>query len=327
MDKPPLTGSIKLPTTATGWMRWVLGAIIVGLIGYGYFVQPVDLHFTCATWLYNQWTWPGTNYSHGPLVPLIALGLMAMKHREIRAVRFSPVMSAAWIIVVAMAFYYLGVKGMQPRIQVGALVLLLWGLTLTLGGRQLFGELVFPIGFLVLMIPLNFLDGVLGFPLQILMAKISTGVLNGMGMEAQRVGSGIRTPVFNFDVASPCSGIRSLMALMTVTAAFGYLTQRRLWKRVVLFLAAIPLAVMGNVCRVLGIALVGQIYGAKLAMEVHDTVAGFIVYGVALACMVAFGLLLNVPLRPIIDKWLQPLQPATANQEAPTAQQRKENHE
>jgi exosortase/archaeosortase family protein len=102
------------------------------------------------------------------------------------------------------------------------------------------------------------------------------------------------------------------MALVTLTAAFAYVTQRAQWKRWVLFLSAFPLAVLGNVARVLGVALVGNAYGQVVAMRVHDTMAGFIVFGVALAAMMAFGFLLNVPYRHWVENWLTPVSPVTA---------------
>src|SRR5579862_6752611 len=135
-----------------------------------------------------------------------------------------PMPAGLGVIAFAMVAYYFGVKAMQPRLVVFSFVVLLYGLVLSLGGRKLFRQLMFPITFLILMIPLNFLDGMVGFPLQILMARLSTDILNMVGIETMRVGTGIYSRVFHFDVAAPCSGIRSLMALTTVTAAYAYLT-------------------------------------------------------------------------------------------------------
>jgi exosortase len=300
---------IRLPTTPRDWLRWLLGAVIVALIYYAFWVQIVESAIgykaTCYQWLRGHWH-NVSNYSHGPLIPFIALGIVWLKGRGLVEAELRPVVRGAWIILVAMILYYLGVKAVQPRVVVFSFVILLYGLVMTLAGRDVFRFLFFPITFLLLMIPLNFLDSVLGFPLQILMAKVSTGVLNWLGIETVRIGTSIRSAVFDFDVANPCSGIRSLMAMTTVTAAFAYITQDKQWKRWFLFLCAIPLAVLGNMSRVVGIALVGQVYGPGPAMQVHDY-SGFIVFGVALVVMVAIGLLLNVPYRRILDSWLKPV--------------------
>lgn len=290
-------------------IRWSLGASVIALLYYAYFVQIIDPYLlTGYSWLVGHWRYV-SNYSHGPLIPLIAVGLVFMRRHELAHCQPGSVTAGYPVLVAAMLCYYLGVKGVQERFVVLSLILMLYGLALSLAGREIFRVVFFPITFLLLMIPLNFLDEIVGFRLQTLMAQIAEFVLNSVGIEAVRNGTGIRSAVYSFDVANPCSGIRSLMALTTVTAAFAYVTQRANWKRWVLFLAAIPLAVLGNVSRVVGVALVGQVYGPNVATKLHDTAAGFIVYGVALVALVALGFLLNLPVRRVLDQWLQPATP------------------
>jgi exosortase len=156
------------------------------------------------------------------------------------------------------------------------------------------------------MIPLNFLDEVIGFPLRMMVTQASTSLLNWMGIETVRRGTAIYSSVFHFDVADPCSGIRSLMALTTVTAAYGYVTQDVQWKRWVLFLSAMPLAVLGNMARVTSIALVAQVYGQEIAAKTYHDYSGYIVFGVALSTMVIIGLLLNFPYARVLQGWLKP---------------------
>lgn len=226
--------------------------------------------------------------------------------RHLDLLREQPYAADTAVLALAMAIYYVGVKAVQPRAVVLSLVVLLYGLALALGGRRMFRVLFFPITFLLLMIPLNFLDEVVGFPLRIFVAQASTALLNWLGIEATRVGSGIYSKVFQFDVADPCSGIRSLMALTTVTAAYGYVTQESQWKRWVLFLSAMPLAVLGNMARVISIAMVAQAYGQNVANSFHEW-SGFILFPVALGAMVLLGVLLNFPYRRLWENWTRPI--------------------
>jgi exosortase len=361
--------AVRLPSSTIDWVKVALGVVLAGLVYYAYFVQSVEIqHVTqmsCYEWLVSHWNHV-SNYSHGPLIPLIALGLVwwNLSNRDIDQQRnwkpywialgatvfilmtpdlfsdsltpyvrqMAPVLlfwqvTALWggiretmddpvprgmvVVAVAMAVYYFGVKAMQPRIVVFSFVILLYGLALALGGRGVFRLLLFPISFLLLMIPLNFLDERVGFPLQLLMARSSTGLLNVFGVETTRIGTGIYSRVFHFDVAAPCSGIRSLMALTTVTAAYAYVTQHMQWKRWVLFLSAMPLAVLGNIARVTSIALVAQVYGQEIASKAYHEYSGFIVFGVALSTMVIIGLLLNFPFRRYFENWLKPPLPPT----------------
>ena len=257
-----------------------------------------------------QWQFPESYDSVYSFVLLLAPFLLAWQvwsvRRALAALQDQPLSSGAAVVALATVSYYLGVKAVQPRVVVFSFVVLLYGLALTLGGRGVFRVLFFPITFLFLMIPLNFLDEAVGFPLRIFVAQVSTTLLNWLGIEAIRVGTGIYSRVFQFDVADPCSGIRSLMALMTVTAAYGYVTQKSQWKRSVLFLSAMPLAVLGNMARVLSIALVAQTYGQKAANVFHEW-SGFILFPVALAAMVLLGVVLNVPWRRIWENWTKPI--------------------
>ena len=319
--------AIRVPIASIDWVKALLGVVLFGLVYFAYWMQPVEGVLTCYKWLVSHWS-NVSNYSHGPLIPLIAGGLGWWKRKEILSAERSPVGWGALIVAAAMVFYFFGVKAVQPRIVVFSFVILLYGLTLALAGTQVFWALFFPITFLLLMIPLNFLDEMVGFPLRMFVTQTATVLLNFFGIETMRVGTAIYSRVFQFDVADPCSGIRSLMALTTVTAAYAYVTQTVQWKRWFLFLCAMPLAVLGNLARVTSIALVAQVYGQEVASKTYHDYSGYIVFGVALSAMVLTGILLNFPYRRVIDSWLKPLPASQPTGEVPVAPGlREETHE
>ena len=299
--------AVRFPSAFPDWMRVALSLIIGVLVYYAYWVQPVGRGISCYQWLIAHWS-NVSNYSHGPLIPLIALGLVFWKRNELMAQQIHPVNWAPAVVALGMGFYYVGVKAVQPRVVVFSFIVLLYGLALAMGGRGVFRVLFFPITFLLLMIPLNFLDEAVGFPLRIYVAQASTALLNWLGIETVRVGTGIYSSVFRFDVADPCSGIRSLMALTTVTAAYAYVTQKSQWKRWVLFLSSMPLAVLGNMARVVSIALVAQVYGQEVAGNIYHEWSGFILFPVALGTMVILGVLLNFPYRRLWESWMKPIE-------------------
>lgn len=324
MTNASLVGSIKLPSAPIDWLRVGFGIVLVGLIYYAYWVGPGH-EFSCYWWLTTHWRLT-SSYSHGPLIPVIAAGLVWWKRAELKSVRLLPANRGITIVALAMFFYWFGYKANQPRAIVLSFVILLYGLVLGLAGREVLRVLFFPITFLLLMIPLNFLDEAVGFPLRMLMTSSSASLLNFIGVDTIRRGTALYSPtgLFQLDVAAPCSGIRSLMALLTVTAAFGYVTQHVQWKRWVLFLSAMPLSVLGNMARVSSIAIVAQVYGKRFATTDYHDAAGFIVYGVALTAMVALGFLLNLPYRRLFDNWLRPLKDSrnVAGKPLPPVQQR-----
>ena len=326
MNNRASTAVGKVSFGAINWVKVALLLVLAGLIYYAYWGQHVDHEMTCYGWLTGHWS-RISNYSHGPLIPVIAALLVWWKRRELVA---APIVPTPWgiaVVAVAVGSYYVGVKAVQPRLVVFSFVVLLYGLALALGGREPFRILFFPITFLLLMIPLNFLDEQVGFPLRQLVASTATALLNSLGIETVRIGTGIYSRVFRFDVADPCSGIRSLMALTTVTAAYAYVTQHTQWKRWVLFLSAMPLAVLGNLARVTSIALVAQVYGQEVASKAYHEYSGYIVFGVALSAMVIIGLLLNFPYRRVLGNWIRPLPPVEHSQSLLPTVDSKQSHE
>ncbi len=358
--------SVRVSTLPIGWVKGALYVLLAGLAVYAFWVQPAEREWSCYNWLILHWS-KVSNYSHGPLIPLIASFLLWWNVSDRgrlkedwrpywRAMAAGGAVLAIWLVggtinkawedttywialrllpiplawqvwalrkhlvgserprlwlgysllAVAVALYYLGIKAIQPRVVVVAGVVLLYGLAASCRGPDVFRKVFFPITFLFLMVPLNFLEERIGFPLRMFVAKVSVFALNWLGIHAIQNGSAILSNVFRFDVADPCSGIRSLMALTTVTAAYAYVTQQAQWKRWVLFVSAGPLAVIGNLARVISIALVAQVYGQDLASNVYHEWSGFIVFPVALATMVIIGLLLNFNYRGVVEKWTRP---------------------
>jgi exosortase/archaeosortase family protein len=104
---------------------------------------------------------------------------------------------------------------------------------------------------------------------------------------------------FAVDVADPCSGIRSLFALMMVSALYGYLVMDRAWQKWVIFLSSIPLAVAGNFARIIMLTLGTITLGAETAIgsieepTTFHLASGFLVFGVALGGMLFTGWLLQ----------------------------------
>jgi exosortase len=187
----------------------------------------------------------------------------------------------------------------QTRISLFALILLTWGVPFFLYGWPVAKLLIFPCSYLIFCIPLNFLDAI-AFPLRLLATKASVAMLNGLGIAAERSGSAIYSSAgggFQFDVADPCSGLRSLLAMTALTAVYAYLTQKTLIKKWILFLASVPLAIAGNIARITTVGLVAEAFGQKAALGLYHDYSGYVVFSVAIILMVAFGVALNVDYR------------------------------
>jgi exosortase len=284
----------------------------IGLVFYAYVISKTCVVGVTPTslvgWLLSYWS-RGGEYAHGYVVPVAAVGLVIWRWKtKLHAVPLSTQNFGLAVVVTAMLMYWGGVRAENPRLVAGSLVVLIFGLVLYLAGWGWAKELWFPCAFLLFMIPLNFLEPYVSFPLRMFVAKFSTTLLNGLGMDVYQDGTGIYSHAQRFqplDVADPCSGIRSLVALMALTSLYGYVTMDAAWKKWLLFFASIPLAVIGNLARITTVALVAQGFGQEFAMKIYHDYSSYIVFSLAILCMIALGAALNLHYREIIYRWTQ----------------------
>jgi exosortase len=303
----PSTNAIPLGLDSR---RLGLVALAVGLVVFAY-----GFSNTCAVgivpmslfgWLLKHWS-RGGEYAHGYVVPLIAAGLFVWRARGADAPKeMNTARAGLWVILAAALVYWAGVRAANPRIVALSLVVLLFGLILYLAGWPWARRLWFPCVFLLFMIPLNFLEQYVAIPLRFFVAEVSTKLLLLCGLDVQLNGTGIHSLSGRFaplDVANPCSGIRSLVALMALTALYGYLVMDRAWKKWAIFLSSIPLAIIGNLVRTTVVALVAQGFGSELAETIAHDYSGYIVFSLAIICMIALGVALNLHYRDLVHRW------------------------
>ena len=272
----------------------LLAGSLLFLLGNSH--EPARYGPSIASWLVYQWTRPGSTSSHGWLVPLISLFVVWRRRRQLAAAGGQVDFRALLFIVPCLFLYWAGVRCQQPRLGVICLIGLCWAVPYYLFGSGVARLLVFPCSFLLFAVPLGFLSG-LTFPLRLFSCSLSVTLLNGLGIEAFRQGTAILSAGANgfaLDVADPCSGLHSLIAMTTLTAAYAALTQRGLWRKWVLFLSAVPLAITGNTVRIITISVVARVAGQELAMKVYHDFSGYIVFATAVVLMVLLGALLKL---------------------------------
>jgi exosortase len=259
---------------------------------------------------FMAFVWKTPEWEHCWLVPLAAIGLVIYQRKALAAL---PV-KGSWLGLSALLgtlfIYWVGYLADNVYLGYAALLAFVGSAVLWLLGWQWLKALSFPVAFLVFMFPLPFMDNFLAFPLRIFMSTVSVGFLNLIGLSCLQSGTAIVSAPdfaaglatgerFAVDVADPCSGIRSLFALMMVSALYGYLVMERTWQKWVIFLASIPLAVAGNFARIIMLTLGTIVLGPETAIGTLEEpttfhmLSGFLVFGVALGGMLLLGWLLQ----------------------------------
>ena len=235
---------------------------------------------------------PLEDMSFGWLVPVFSLYVLWTSRKDLKESAGRPSILGLLACLPCAAVALLGTRGLQVRMEqvgfVGLCIALPWAFFGWRTAKQCF----FPAIFLLFTIPLaTFLDSVT-IHLRLLASGTAFAVLKGFGVEVTQMGTAIIAQgahSFNIDVAEPCSGLRSLFALMALTAAYSWYTQPTWLRRIVLFACAIPLAVLGNVVRILTICLFAAWTSADFAMGFYHDYSGYVIFIVAIALMVACG--------------------------------------
>lgn len=233
---------------------------------------------------------PQEDMSHGWLVPVFSLYVLWAERARFRAAAGAPSWAGLLLALPCLALAFFGTRGLQVRFEVLAFVGLCVCVPWALWGRRVAALCVFPAAFLLFVIPLSSYLDFVTIHLRLLASATAVGVLNGLGFEVAREGTAIYSTGgthFAIDIAEPCSGLRSLFALMALTAAYAWFTQPTWTRRGVLFVLSIPLAVLGNVVRILSICLVAAYADPKFALGFYHDYSGYIVFLVAILLMLA----------------------------------------
>jgi exosortase len=248
---------------------------VVALI-IGWLYAPILLR------LAEQW-WRDPDFSHGFLVPAFSLFVLWKDRARISRLLPKPSSWGLLIITFALCVLVAGVLGAELFLSRISLLLLLAGLIIFFRGWLFFRALLFPWAFLFLMIPIPaIIFNQITFPLQLLASKFAASALPLFGVPVLREGNIINLPALPLEVAEACSGIRSLLSLATLAVVYGYLMEPRVWIRVLLALASIPIAVVANSLRIVGTGLLVQYFGRDAAEGFFHTFSGWLVFVVSL---------------------------------------------
>ena len=310
-----------LAAVAILWGVWILVFHFVGNSTLGY-VETNSM--------FGWWFWVNTrgleagnllgvfdqDEAHAWFMPVVAAALIWRERPAVRRLDLRPAWWALGIFLAALLLHFCGYVVQQTRLSVAAFAVGLYALSgFVLGGGWMRLTL-FPFGLLLLCVPLGNSAEFITFPLRVFVSKISVGVANGLfGLDVVREGTQLYNSArtFQFDVAPACSGIRSLVALGAIMTVYGYLALESNWRRILMVLAAVPLAVFGNALRIITTIVVAETSGQEAGARIEQNL-GFLTFAVALVGALALGKLLQEK-SPAAKPAEAKTSPAQANEE------------
>ena len=230
--------------------------------------------------------WTDDNYSHGFLIPPIAAYFAWERRHRFGAAVLRPSAAGLVIVLGSLLVLAVGVVGVELFLTRISLLGILAGIVVFLFGWARLRVVVFPLAFLLLMIPLPaIIFNQIAFPLQLVASQFGETVIRTADIPVLREGNILVLANITLEVAEACSGIRSLISLLTLGIVFGYFADERAWVRLAIVASTVPVAIVSNGARVAGTGIAAHHFGRAAAEGFFHEFSGWIVFAVAFALM------------------------------------------
>jgi len=268
----------------------------------------------------HDW-WTDENYSHGLLIPFIIVYIVwTQRERFTREVTRPSTLLGFGLILLALLALFAGTAGAELFIQRISLVLMLTGIVIYFWGYRLLRLLLVPLGLLMLAIPIPaIVFNKVAIPLQLFASRCAVWSMSLFDIPVLRQGNVIELlplgarETKKLEVVEACSGIRSLMTLVTLAVVFAYFTHPRseeptdgqkrggmewlksfgVWRSAIIVVSAVPIAILTNALRVSGTGVLAHYYGTEVADGFFHSFSGWVIYIVAFLLLFAVGWLLD----------------------------------
>lgn len=274
---------------------YVSANVVIGVkIGFIALLLAV-IYYPTVGWMWTRWFGGDSYYSHGPLIPLVSGALLWLKRRELAATQISSSKLGLFILSAGLLFHLLSALMFIQSISGFSLPIVIIGLVLYLFGWEFARITLFPLGFLFFIAPapMQFI-AIITFKMKLFASHLAAIAVQLLGIPLVREGSIVHLSNTTIVIGDPCSGLRSLISLTALGILYAYLAKTSYSKRIALVLASIPIAIIANIVRVIGVIVVANFYGDRIVTDglVHEAF-GFSVFVIALAGLILTGRLLG----------------------------------
>lgn len=267
----------------------IAAALIAGYIAY----EPLGSLF--ASKLYRDY------HSLIPFIPLISVYLLYLKRKEIWANQQFSFGPGAAVVIIGLGIFTLGMvygdtldQNDYATVLTSAALVLFWGAFILAWGRKAFAVSLFPLLFLVFMIPLPefILEEIIVF-LQRGSTEFANLLFLASGVPFVREGFIFQLPTQSIEVAKECSGIRSGLALFITALLAGHLFLNAWWKKLIFVLFAVPVTMFKNGIRITTLTLLSHYVDPRIIESPLHREGGipFFIVGLLLMAVILFFLI------------------------------------
>lgn len=264
--------------------------ILVAAVSFAF----VLCYFPAFVMLFDKWS-NSEDYAHAFLIVPIVIYMIWLKRDCF--LNYSGHGAAGLLFVVfSLLFYVISLQIQIPTIIFLAIALTIASVLVYLGGLVILKELAIPVILIFMIIPIpNQLYSMITLPLQLKVTQVNEFLVHLSGVPIYREGNVLQIPGKSFQVVEACSGLRSLIALTTLSLVFGYFSLRKSWLKGLLFASSLPIAFLVNVIRVFVLVTAFHFFGLDLTAGAEHTMTGMVVF--------LFGLAFLFGVQRILESW------------------------
>lgn len=277
----PQSSSNQNETRQTYWRfgtaSWLLLAAALAL--------TVWIYFSGLSNLFHRWE-VEEEYNHGYFLPLVTLTFLWQLGPSLSKQAFQPTWFALAVAGLALAMFVVGELSAIFLLIHYSFILVLFALSLAMVGWAGTRRTFAPIGILVFAIPIPyFLEATITSKLQLLSSQFGVNLIRLCKIPVFREGNLIDLGVFKLEVIEACSGLTYLYPLLGFGAICAYLYHASTWKRAVLMVSTIPIAILLNSFRIGMIGFLVKYFGGEQARGFLHDFEGFAVFMVCVAIL------------------------------------------
>lgn len=246
-------------------------------------------YYDTFVWLYGRYTAADTYYSHGFLIPVISLYFVWQMRDELKSLPVQPSKLGLLILCFALFINMIGIMVNFYFVTGISFFFYLVGLILFLFGSQVTRKVLFPLIFILFMIPLPMqLIGAILYPMKVIVLEVSVVIIRMINIPVYVEGFNVHVSTGVVEIGNPCSGLRSLIAFLAMGAIIGYLYARTKAKWALIIIATIPIAFLANISRTIFLILIAVFFGLEYSSPdywLHDA-SGIAVFAIGFALLV-----------------------------------------
>ena len=234
------------------------------------------------------------NFSHGYFIPAISVFMLLSMRRKLKDVEIFPSNWGFALIILGLMELTVGKIGSEYFLQRTSIILVLFGLCLFILGKHFTKMISVPILYLIFMIPIPaILWNEIAFPMQLFSSDLAEAAIRTLGISVLREGNILQLSNTSLEVVDACSGLRSLMSMLALSAAIAYLYSSSKRNKWIVFLSAIPIAILINILRLTFTAVIAEQFGDRTAHGFLHGFSGWLMFTLGLAMLIGIHLLLS----------------------------------